>query len=72
MTERLYWQDPYQQQFTATVIQVTTYNDRPAVVLDRTAFYPTGGGQPHDQGTLNGIPVVEVIEREIDGAILHV
>ncbi len=72
MTERLYWQDPYQQQFTATVVEVTTYNGRPAVVLDRTAFYPTGGGQPHDQGTLNGIPVAEVIERETDGAILHV
>lgn len=72
MTERLYWQDPYQQQFTATVVEVTAYNGRPAVVLDRTAFYPTGGGQPHDQGTLNGIPVVEVIERETDGAILHV
>lgn len=72
MTERLYWLDPYLQQFTATVVSLTEHNGQPAVILDRTAFYPTGGGQPHDRGTLNGIPVVEVIERESDGAILHV
>jgi len=72
VTERLYWQDPYRQRFTATVMATLEHRGRPAVILDRTAFYPTGGGQPHDRGTLNGIPVVEVIEREDDGAILHV
>ncbi len=72
MTERLYWLDPHMQQFTATVIAFTAHNGQPAVILDRTAFYPTGGGQPCDRGTLNGIPVLEVVEREADGAILHV
>lgn len=72
MTKRLYWEDPYCQQFAAIVVEECEHEGRPAVVLDRTAFYPTGGGQPHDQGTLNGIPVVEVTEREADGAILHV
>jgi len=72
MTERLYWLDPYMHQFTATVIACTAHNGQPAVILDRTAFYPTGGGQPCDRGTLNGIPVLEVVERETDGAILHI
>lgn len=72
MTERLYWRDPYLQRFTASVVEIGEHNGQPAVILDRTAFYPTGGGQPHDLGTLNGIPVVEVIEREVDGAILHI
>ena len=72
MTERLYWQDPYLRQFTATIVERTAHHGRPALVLDRTAFYPTGGGQPHDRGTLNEVPVVEVIEREADGAILHI
>ncbi|MCS7350190.1 MAG: DHHA1 domain-containing protein [Anaerolineae bacterium] len=72
MTERLYWLDPYLQRFTATVIAFTEHNGQPAVILDRTAFYPTGGGQPHDRGALNGIPVVEVIEQDTDGAILHI
>ncbi|MFN3928049.1 MAG: alanyl-tRNA editing protein [Thermoflexus sp.] len=72
MTERLYWHDPYLQQFTASVVEIGEHNGQPAVILDRTAFYPMGGGQPHDLGTLNGIPVVEVIEREADGAILHI
>jgi len=44
----------------------------PAVVLDRSAFYPTGGGQPHDLGLLGGVGVVEVVEREVDGAVVHV
>ncbi len=72
MTERLYWMDPYLQRFTATVIAFAEQDGRPAVILDRTAFYPTGGGQPHDRGMLNGVPVVDVVERESDGAILHV
>ena len=39
------------------------------MVLDRTAFYPEGGGQPWDTGTLNGIPVTQVQEQ--DGAVVH-
>lgn len=58
MTERLYYLDPYLKEFTAKVVRTT---DR-GVVLDRTAFYPTGGGQPCDLGTLNGIDVTDVVE----------
>ena len=42
------------------------------MVLDQSAFYPTTGGQPHDKGTLGGRSVVDVIDREADGAALHV
>ena len=72
MTERLYYADSYSTSFDAHVVECLTLNDSPAVVLDRTAFYPTGGGQPHDTGTLNGLPVVDVVEREEDQAVIHV
>jgi misacylated tRNA(Ala) deacylase len=57
-TELLYLQDAYVRDFEAvvTVVEVT---DR-RIALDRTAFYATGGGQPHDTGTLAGAPVVDV------------
>ncbi len=71
MTLRLYWEDPYLWRFTARVVEEIPYQGQPAVILDRTAFYPAGGGQPSDRGTLNGIPVREVMEREEDGVILH-
>jgi misacylated tRNA(Ala) deacylase len=55
-TELMYLTDAYVQSFTATVVDV-----RPdAIALDRTAFYPTGGGQPHDVGTLAGVDVTDV------------
>jgi misacylated tRNA(Ala) deacylase len=54
--ELLYQTDAYLREFDARVTRV----DGQAVYLERTAFYPTGGGQPHDLGTLNGLPVVEV------------
>ena len=72
MTERLYYHDAYLTQFTAHVVERTTFQQRPAVVLDRTAFYPTSGGQPFDQGTLDGTKVVDVMVREADEAVLHV
>jgi alanyl-tRNA synthetase len=72
MTERLYYDDAYLTRFTAMVRQRFAYQGRPAVVLDRTAFYPTSGGQPFDTGTLGGIPVVDVVVRETDSAVLHV
>ncbi len=70
MTECLYYQDPYLKTFKARAVHATEIDDRPAVALDVTAFYPTGGGQPHDTGTLNGVPVVDV--QLVDGQILHV
>lgn len=70
MTERLYLQDSALLAFDATVAGERTFGGRTAVVLDRTAFYPEGGGQPADRGTLSGVPVLDV--REVDGEILHV
>ncbi len=60
LTERLYDRDPYLRTFDAAVIKRCEVDGHPAVVLDRTAFYPTGGGQPNDTGTLNGIAVIDV------------
>ena len=56
-TELLYLRDAYLREFTAVVTAV----DGDRVALERTAFYPTGGGQPHDTGTLGGAHVVDVV-----------
>ena len=71
MTDRLYYTDPYCGSFDAVVTRVFTHEGRPAVVLDRTAFYPASGGQPFDTGTLGGARVVEVIDTD-EGAIAHI
>lgn len=63
-TERLYYEDAYRRQFSARVVRRRELDGRPAVALDRTAFYPTGGGQPHDTGWLNGIRVLDVREDQ--------
>lgn len=67
MTERLYYLDSFLREFDARVLAV---NERGAV-LDRTAFYPTSGGQPYDTGRLGGAQVVDVIEDESTGDIVH-
>ena len=69
--ERLYYKDPHCCEFEATVTRAFTHEGRPAVSLDRTAFYPTSGGQPYDVGTLGVTKVVDVIDLE-DGTIAHV
>jgi misacylated tRNA(Ala) deacylase len=56
VTELLYLRDAYLREFDATVVAI----DESRVALDRTAFYPTGGGQPHDEGTLSVARVVDV------------
>ena len=63
MTERLYYTDPYLREFDAAIVERTAHDGRPAVVLDRTAFYPTSGGQPYDTGSLGGVRVVDVVEQ---------
>lgn len=70
MTERLYLRDSGLLDFDGEVVRVAARGGRPAVILDRTAFHPEGGGQPADRGTLGGVPVVDVVEA--DGEILHV
>jgi alanyl-tRNA synthetase len=62
VTERLYYQDCYLRQFTARVMETADEGRR--VYLDRTAFYPTSGGQPFDLGSLSGVTVREVIDEE--------
>ena len=72
MTKRLYYNDAYQQEFQAQVLESIAVGDGLGLILDETCFYPTSGGQPHDRGTLNGIFVSDVLEREDDGAVVHV
>jgi alanyl-tRNA synthetase len=72
LTERLYYSDSHLIEFDARVVDVTDrVSGWTAVVLNRTAFYPTGGGQPSDTGTLNGARVVECIDDGEQG-VLHV
>lgn len=72
VTERLYYSDSHLIEFEARVVDVTDrVSGWTAIVLDRTAFYPTGGGQPSDTGTLNGVRVVECID-DGDKGVLHV
>ena len=68
-TEKLYYEDPLLMRFDAVVLSCEKTDSGFAAVLDRTAFYPEGGGQPSDLGSLNGVPVTFVKER--DGLILH-
>ena len=66
-TELLYLRDAYLREFDAR--RWSTQRDG-AVALDRTAFYPTGGGQPHDTGTLGGLAVADV-RKEGDAGVAH-
>jgi alanyl-tRNA synthetase len=59
-TERLYFADPYLTTFSARVLKREDVKGKPSVLLDRSAFYPEGGGQPADRGSLSGVPVLDV------------
>lgn len=69
MTHRLYYDDPYLREFDAAVVRVEPRGDARAVWLDRSAFYPTSGGQSFDTGTLATLAVVDVIDEE--GDVVH-
>ena len=74
MTERIYYTEPYATEFDAAVVSVEPAAGdagRKAVVLDRTAFYPTSGGQPFDTGALGKARVVDVVDDD-SGRILHI
>lgn len=68
MTERLYYHDSYVTEFRARVIDASP--ERNKIYLDRTAFYPSSGGQPFDTGKLGDVDVTEVADE--DGRIAHV
>lgn len=70
MTDRVYYTDPYAAEFEASVVRAEIVDGKPAVVLDRTAFYPTSGGQPFDTGTLGEARVIDVVDRDDD--VVHV
>jgi alanyl-tRNA synthetase len=71
MTDRLYYLDAMAQAFDATVVACESDPRGAVVTLDRTAFYPTSGGQPFDTGRLGGVRVIDVIDAE-DGDVRHV
>jgi alanyl-tRNA synthetase len=69
MTEKLYYTEPQRYTFSARVLSCTVNKGRWEIALDRTAFFPEGGGQGGDTGTLGGVRVLDTHER--DGEILH-
>lgn len=71
MTERIYDNDAYCKAFTATVVSCEPGKKKTyEVILDRTAFYPEGGGQPGDTGILGGANVTDT--REKNGEVVHI
>ena len=68
-TEKLYYLDPFLAEFTATVLTCEASKQGFLVTLDRTAFYPEGGGQPADHGTLGTVRVTDVHEK--GGVVFH-
>lgn len=70
MTEKLYYQDPFLKEFTATVLGCEEEKGAFAVTLDRTAFYPEGGGQSADHGTLGNAKVTDTRDR--GGEVVHI
>lgn len=68
-TKKLFYLDVMRREFTATVVSCEEAKGGHAVVLDQTCFYPEGGGQPCDRGTLGGANVLEVHEKA--GVITH-
>jgi Ser-tRNA(Ala) deacylase AlaX len=67
ITKRLYWEDAYRKEFDAKVVAA----EGNEVTLDQTCFYPQGGGQVSDTGTIDSIRVLQVVNKE-DGEIAHV
>lgn len=60
MTEKLFWDDPYQTEFTASILDQFAVSGGQAVILDRTYFFANSGGQPNDLGDINSVPVLDV------------
>ena len=71
-TQRLYYDDPYLLEFDANVVETRSSGGRFGAVLDKTAFYPTSGGQPNDLGTINDVELIDCVEDETSGVVIHV
>ena len=69
MRNLFYYQDAMMKEFKANVVKTGTENDRSYIVLDNTAFYPTGGGQPHDTGWIDSFEIIDV--EKVDEEIRH-
>lgn len=63
-TTRAYYDDPYCREWTARIVRRVPGDGRVGLVLDRTYFYPGGGGQPPDAGTIGGQPLLEITEAD--------
>lgn len=70
MTRKLYHEDQYLTTFSSKVVEHLEVEGKFALLLEQTAFYPASGGQPYDLGTIQGIPVCEVVENDTR-QILH-
>lgn len=68
-TKRLYYDDAYINEFTATVLECREEQNGYGILLDQSAFYPEGGGQPSDRGQIDGTEVVDVKEK--CGELIH-
>ena len=68
-TLRLYYEDAYTKEFDATVLSCVTVKNGYEILLDKTAFFPEGGGQKSDEGFIGGVAVTDV--QEVDGEICH-
>src|SRR5215510_10952301 len=70
MTTKLYWHESHMTQFSAQVVDCSVHHGDRVVVLDQSAFYPGGGGQPHDTGAINAARVLAVSLAD-NGCLLH-
>ncbi|MDR2784531.1 MAG: alanyl-tRNA editing protein [Treponema sp.] len=68
-TAAAYYEYAAADPFSANILELRNEEDKTALILDKTIFYPEGGGQPSDRGSINGIPLLDVLEK--NGEILH-